>query len=80
MRLPQVAVGLGRYLAWKTGAPTAEETFSGSFVDLSGNFTDHQAYVNDIRSQARQLVRDGYLLVEDAARLVAEADSSAVGR
>jgi hypothetical protein len=42
-------------------------------------FEDHATYVSRFRETAQTLVADGFLLQEDADRLIAEAEASDVG-
>ena len=47
---------------------------------LEERYGTHQAYVDKVRAAARRLVEQRFLLPDDAARLVAEAESSGVLR
>jgi hypothetical protein len=46
---------------------------------LDSRYPDHASYVSQVRAAAARNVRDGFLLPEDAAELVANAQSSIVG-
>ena len=47
-------------------------------LSLEERYSDHDGYVKAVRSAADQLVRDGYLLRDDAAAMVAQAERSDV--
>lgn len=83
-RLPAVAVGENQYL------PLAPSFLDGTFlgqlraiagghVDLTGNFTSHDAYVAQIKQHAYGLQALGYLLQADADRIVQTAIESGIG-
>ena len=84
-RLPEVAVGEHRYIPFD---PSYDDgTFRGGFrcvggghVDLTGNFTNHAAYVSDVTSNARGLQAQGYLLASDADAIILRAIQSDIGR
>jgi hypothetical protein len=84
-RLPEVAVGQNQYLPL---APEyADGTFLGLFrsiagghVDLTGTFTDHNAYVDQITTHARALQAQGYLLEADADAIILRAMLSNIGK
>lgn len=83
-RLPEVAVGENQYIPYD---PSYEDgTFLGTFraiggghVDLTGSFTDHDAYVEQITSHARDLQAQGYLLKADADAIIQKAIESDIG-
>lgn len=83
-RLPEVAVGEHQYIPLD---PSYNDgTFLGFFrmiggghVDLTGNFTDHDAYVEAITSLARELQAQGYLLQADADAIILKAMESDIG-
>jgi hypothetical protein len=83
-RLPEVAVGEHQYIPLD---PSYNDgTFLGVFrmiggghVDLTGSFTDHNAYVNQITSHARDLQAQGYLLKADADAIIQRASDSDIG-
>jgi len=57
----------------------AERTAAGDpRLSLEERYKDRAGYVQAVRSAADQLVRDGYLLREDAAAMVAQAEASDV--
>jgi hypothetical protein len=47
-------------------------------LSLEERYTTHEGYVAAVKRAADRNVRDRFLLLEDAARLVAEAQASAV--
>jgi hypothetical protein len=47
---------------------------------LEERYRDHAAYVGAVRGAAEGLVRQGYLLPEDAEAMIAQAEASAIGR
>ena len=57
----------------------AERTASGDpRLSLEERYHDHDGYVRAVKAAAETLVRDGYLLPEDAASMVAQAERSDV--
>ena len=57
----------------------AERTASGDpRLSLEERYKDHDSYVSAVKSAAETLVRDGYLLAEDAASMIAQAERSDV--
>jgi hypothetical protein len=48
-------------------------------ADGSARFPDHETYVRRFSEAAQQLVADGYLLQDDADRMIVEAQASSVG-
>lgn len=59
----------------------AERMASGDpRLSLEERYGTHDAYVARVRAAASQLVRDGFLLKDDAERLIHEADQSGVLR
>ena len=94
IRLPNIEVGRALYIAVdpNTGAglPPEFNFLSGNSVDLSceprpgddsdePRFRNHGDYVNAYSHQANELVRDGFLLAEDAELLKERASASQVG-
>ena len=89
IRFPDVEVGRGTYVAFdanyfilfqQTGAPGYNfRAISGSFADLSLNFTSHQEYVCGVVAQLKQLREAGYLLPADAAAIKQAARDSNIG-
>jgi hypothetical protein len=49
-------------------------------LSLEERYRGHAAYVAAVASAAQGLVRDGYLLPEDAAAMIAQAEASTIGR
>jgi hypothetical protein len=92
IRLPDVELGRGKFIAVGFAIPNKQFTngwpMFGGFEDLkcapradgSIRFADHDAYVRRFREVAQELVADGYLLQEDADRLIADAEASDVGK
>lgn len=95
VQLPEVAIGRGQYIGWiplPLPLPGGSALpLLGAFQDLvcapaagsasaSPRFPNHGSYVNAYARQANQLVRQGYLLAEDAGRMVDAAGDSAIGK
>ncbi len=84
-RLPEVAVGENQYIPY---APSYDDgsllgafrAIAGGRVDLTDSFTDHSAYVRDVRSNARGLQTLRYLLKSDADAIIQRAIDSDIGR
>ena len=84
-RLPEVAVGQNQYIPLD---PSYEDgTFLGFFrmlagghVDLTGSFTNHARYVNEVRFHARALQAQRYLRQADADAIILRAIQSDIGR
>jgi Alpha/beta hydrolase domain len=49
-------------------------------LSLEERYNDHNGYVQAVKMAAEELVQDGYLLAEDAATMVAQAENSQVLR
>jgi hypothetical protein len=49
-------------------------------LSLEERYVDHAGYVRAVRTAADKLVRDGYLLAEDAATMIGQAEQSQVLR
>jgi hypothetical protein len=91
IRLPDLEIGRGKYIA--VGFALPDEDFPkgwpmfGDFQDLKCvpradgglRFEDHATYVRRFRQVAQERVAEGYLLQEDADRMIAEAQVSDVG-
>ena len=59
----------------------AERTASGDpRLSLEERYKDHDGYVRAVKTAADKLVRDGYLLAEDAATMIGQAEQSQVLR
>jgi hypothetical protein len=83
-RLPEVAVGENQYIpvapSYDNGTFLGRlRALAGGHVDLTGTFTDHNAYVNEITSHARALQAQRYLLEADADAIIREARQSDIG-
>jgi hypothetical protein len=90
IRLPDVAVGRGVYIAFASeyfdkfsqfgGFGYIFRAIAGDFVDLAGNFSQHGKYVSGVAHQATKLVESGYLLREDAEAIESAAAQSKIGK
>jgi hypothetical protein len=86
VRLPDLAVGTGQYVAADLTAPIGPVL--GSFVDLtctaladgSVRFPTHGGYVEAVASVVDGLRAAGYLLQGDAVRMKTEAAAAATGK
>jgi hypothetical protein len=86
IRLPDLELGRGQFIAVDP-ASFFDMGLYGAFKDLkcepladgSPRFRSHEAYVGRFTQQAESLVAAGFLLPEDAERMIAEADRSEVG-
>jgi hypothetical protein len=83
-RLPEVAVGRHRYLAYDPAYDVGPflgrmRALAGGHVDRSSAFPSHAAYVAAITQHANALVAQRYLLPADAAAIVQAAIQSGVG-
>jgi hypothetical protein len=59
----------------------AERTASGDpRLSLEERYKDHDGYVRAVKSAAETLVHEGYLLAEDAAVMISQAEQSQVLR
>jgi hypothetical protein len=59
----------------------AERMASGDpRLSLEERYQDHDGYVRAVRTAAEELVRDGYLLADDAATVISQAERSEVLR
>jgi hypothetical protein len=77
-RLPEVAVGENQYIPVDTSYDDGTflgffRVVAGSHVDLTGNITDHDAYVRRITAHARALEQRRYLLKSDADAIILRA-------
>ena len=96
VQLPEVAIGAGRYQAWTEFPPLPlpgglVAPLLGLFEDLAcappagsndetPRFRNHGSYVSGYARQASLLVQQGYLLTEDAQRMVDAAGESEIGK
>jgi hypothetical protein len=92
IRLPDVELGRGKFIPVSFVVPNPGFAdgwpMFGGYEDLSCTpradgsirFADHAAYVRRFREAAQELVTDGYLLQEDADRMIADAEASNVGK
>ena len=74
--------GTARAAPCRTSAavPGHIRALAGGRVDLTGEFTDHDAYVEQVESHATALEEAGYLLAADADAIVQAAEDSDVGQ
>ena len=84
-RLPEVAVGQNQYIpldpSYNDGSLLGFQRMSaGGHIDLTGNFTNHTAYVEAVTTHARALQGQGYLLESDADAIILRAIQSGIGR
>lgn len=84
-RLPEVAVGQNQYIPLDPSYDDGSllgflRMAAGGHVDLTDTFTDHDAYVEDVTSNARGLQALGYLLEADADAIILRANESDIGR
>jgi hypothetical protein len=81
-RLPEVAVGQNQYIAFDPDYRNAGHLrpLLGAFVDLTASITDHDAYVRQVLSLARELQDQRYLLKADADAIIRTASDSDIGR
>ena len=83
-RLPAVAVGENRYIPFDPSYNTGPwlgwlRALSGSYVDLTDNFTSHAGYVAAITLHAAGLQGLGYLLQADVDAIILDATLSSIG-
>ena len=86
IRLPDLEIGRGQFIALDPDSFLGLGLF-GAFEDLkcepladgSARFADHASYVRRYTQQADKLVAEGYLLQEEADRMIAAAAASDVG-
>jgi hypothetical protein len=87
IRLPDLEIGRGQYIAFDPPSLFGLGLF-GTWHDLqceplpdgSARFRNHGRYVSQFTHQARRLVKAGYLLQEDAQRMISQAAKSEVGK
>jgi hypothetical protein len=85
IRMPDLEIGRGLYIAVDPGSVFL---LLGDWTDLQceplaggGNrFRNHGAYVSEFAHQAQRLVRQGYLLPQEADHLISQAAESEVGK
>ena len=95
VQLPEIAIGRGQYVGWiDLLLPLPGGDFLpllGLFQDLAcepaagssrdnPRFRNHGSYVSAYAHQANQLVQQGYLLPEDAERMIDAAGDSSIGK
>lgn len=87
VRLPDLALGRGQFIAADTELMEAPYLFGG-YLDLacepladgSARFSDHETYVAQFTELVEELVAQGFLLSEDAQAMIEAAAASDVGR
>ena len=84
-RLPEVAVGQNQYIPLDPSYDDGTDlgffrVIAGSHVDLTSQFTDHDAYVALVTAHALALQAQGYLLEADAEAIIQEAEDSDIGQ
>jgi hypothetical protein len=87
VRMPDLAIGRGQYIAVERGSFFGFHLF-GDWVDLrcepsTGNkprFRNHGQYVSQFSQATQALVKEGFLLQEDAQQLRKAAAQSEVGK
>jgi len=84
-RLPEVAVGENRYIAYDPSYDDGTligllRAIFGGFVDLTNAFTSHDDYVEQITDHTTRLVGQGYLLEADAEEIIRRAKESDIGK
>jgi hypothetical protein len=91
VRLPEIETGQGGYIACTASPDVLGLPLLGLFIDLAcepapgsdsdkPRFRNHGDYVNVFARQAALLVQQGYLLPEDAERMVEAASESGIGK
>lgn len=80
-RLPEVAVGERQYLGVDSAffGVSLLRAIAGSAIDLTGAFTSHEAYVEQVKGHVVELVAQGYLLPSDGDAIIARAEASSIG-
>lgn len=83
-RLPEVAVGENQYIPVDPSYDDGSflgffRVIGGGRVDLTDNFTDHEAYVDAVTLHATDLQAQGYLLEADADAIIQAAMASDIG-
>ena len=84
-RLPEVAVGENQYIPLDPSYDDGTflgifRVIAGSHVDLTDSFSSHIDYVRDVTFHARWLESFGYLLEEDADKIIRQARESGIGK
>ena len=76
-RAPHLCGLSGSYIPF--AITRAERLASGDLrLSLEERYGDHRGYVEAVRDASRELIREGFLIQEDADRFIAEADASGV--
>jgi hypothetical protein len=85
IRTPGIDAPVGAYYGTNTCNPAFLGFLSGWYVPfdaatLAKLYPTHDAYVARVTASANKAVADGFMLQEDAQRLIAEADASSIGK
>jgi hypothetical protein len=85
IRTPAIDAPVGAYYGTNTCNPAFLGFLSGWFVPydaapLAKLYPTHDAYVARVTASANKAVADGFMLPDDAQRLIAEADASSIGK
>jgi hypothetical protein len=85
IRTPAIDAPVGAYYGTNTCNPAFLGFLSGWFVPfdaatLAKLYPTHDAYVARVTASANKAVADGFMLQDDAERLIAEADASSIGK
>jgi len=86
IRLPDLEIGRGQYIAldplsfFGFGLFGTWEDLQCESLDGRDRFRNHGKYVSQFVRQTRELVREGFLLEEDAERMIEGAAESDVGK
>jgi alpha/beta hydrolase family protein len=85
IRTPAIDAPIGAYYGTNTCNPAFLGFLSGWFVPfdsatLAKLYPTHDAYVARVTTSANKAVADGFMLQDDAERLIAEADASSIGK
>ena len=85
IRTPAIDAPVGAYYGTNTCNPAFLGFLSGWYVPfdaatLAKLYPTHEAYVARVTASANKAVADGFMLQDDAQRLINEADASSVGK
>ncbi len=85
LRTPAIDAPVGAYYGTNTCNPAFLGFLSGWYVPfdaatLAKLYPTHEAYVARVTASANKAVADGFMLQEDAQRLIDEADASSIGK
>ena len=85
VRTPAIDAPVGAYYGTNTCNPAFLGFLSGWYVPfdaatLAKLYPTHDAYVTRVTASATKAVADGFMLQDDAQRLINEADASSIGK